>query len=166
VSVIEEALRLVHGDRQESYGHPTEDFARTGRMWGAILGIPDVTPRLVALCLIALKVSRETHRHKDDTLVDIAGYAETLALIEERQNVTVPTVTSSETLGDLVRTEHGPECYGEHRNVPVRSPSSSRAVASKQELASRAREGFCRVILDDEHVCVLPVLHPGGHKWV
>jgi hypothetical protein len=51
-------------------------------MWGAILGIPDVSPRLVALCLIGLKVSREAYQHKRDSLVDIAGYVETLAMIE------------------------------------------------------------------------------------
>lgn len=102
MSIIEKALSLVHGDRQESYGHPFDDFSRTGRMWGAILGIPDVSPRKVALCLIALKVARESHQHKDDTVIDIAGYAETLALVVERESVTspvTPPVTPPVTVG-------------------------------------------------------------------
>lgn len=82
---LEEAQRLVHGDRQASYGHPIEDFTRTGRMWGALLGTDDVPPEKVALCMIAVKMSRECNRPKRDNAVDMAGYAETLHMVRERQ---------------------------------------------------------------------------------
>jgi hypothetical protein len=81
-SPLSEAHRIVHSDRGAAYGPPDQDFARTGRMWGAILGTPDVPPRMVALCMIALKASREAYQHKRDSLVDIAGYVETLSMIE------------------------------------------------------------------------------------
>lgn len=84
---LQEAQRLVHGDRQASYGHPIEDFTRTGRMWGAILGTDDVPPEKVALCMIAVKMSRECNRPKRDNAVDIAGYAETLHMVRERQGM-------------------------------------------------------------------------------
>lgn len=86
-TVLQEANRLVYGDRQADYGHPIEDFTRTGRMWGAILGIPDVDPAKVALCMCAVKMSRECNRPKRDNAVDLAGYAGTLALVRERQNL-------------------------------------------------------------------------------
>lgn len=86
-TVLEEAQRLIYGDRQASYGHPIEDFTRTGRMWGAILGVPDVPPEKVGLCMVALKISRECHRPKRDNLVDGAGYFGTVAMIRERQAV-------------------------------------------------------------------------------
>ena len=55
-------------------------------MWGAILGLPDPVPAdLVALCLIAVKISREVNAPKRDNIVDMAGYAETLSLIRERE---------------------------------------------------------------------------------
>jgi Domain of unknown function (DUF4406)/Domain of unknown function (DUF6378) len=82
-SPLLEALRIVHTDRGADYGSPLEDFTRTGRMWGAILDLEDdVEPREVALCMAALKLSREAHQHKRDSLVDVAGYIETLAMIE------------------------------------------------------------------------------------
>jgi hypothetical protein len=82
--VSAEACRLVAGPRQGSYGHPADDFTRTGALWGAILGIPTVPPHLVGLCQVALKISREVNAHKRDNLVDIAGYAETVNLVEQR----------------------------------------------------------------------------------
>ena len=82
-SILREAERLVHGPRQEAYGHPTEDFTRTGRMWGAILGIPDVPPEKVGLCMVALKLSREVNQHNDENLIDGAGYLETVRLVHE-----------------------------------------------------------------------------------
>lgn len=82
-TALQEAQRLVHGDRGDAYGPPWEDFARTGRMWGAILGIPDVAPETVGLCMVAVKISREVNRPKRDNRVDIAGYAETVDMVAE-----------------------------------------------------------------------------------
>ena len=84
-SALQEAQRLVHGDRGADYGHPIDDYTRTGRMWGAILGIPDIDPRLCTLMMVAVKMSRETHKPKRDNRVDMAGYAECCEMIAERQ---------------------------------------------------------------------------------
>lgn len=79
-SALQEAQRLVHGDRGVDYGSPREDFTRTAQMWSAIIGAP-VAPEHIPLCMIALKISRECHRPKRDNRVDIAGYAETLEML-------------------------------------------------------------------------------------
>jgi hypothetical protein len=76
-----EADRLVHGERQESYGHPLDNFSQTGRMWGALLGIPDVPAELVALMMVAVKLSRETHAPKRDNRVDGHGYLLTYDMV-------------------------------------------------------------------------------------
>lgn len=85
-SILAEADRIVAADRQSDYGHPIEDFTRTGRMWGAILGVPwDVPPEKVAMCMVAIKLSRECNKPKRDNRVDAAGYVKTLELVRERQ---------------------------------------------------------------------------------
>ena len=84
-SALQEAQRLVHGDRGDAYGHPIDDYTRTGRMWGAILGVPDIDPRMCALMMAAVKLSRETHKPKRDNRVDLAGYAECAEMIAVRQ---------------------------------------------------------------------------------
>jgi len=80
-SILEEAQRLVHGDRGKDYGHPLDDFSRTALMWSAILGF-EVTAQQVGLCMVALKISRHCHKPKRDNLVDMAGYAATVDMVE------------------------------------------------------------------------------------
>ena len=72
-TILEEAQRLVHGDRGSAYGHPYDDFSRTAKIWSAILGY-DVTPAEVSLCMVGLKISREVNKPKRDNRVDGAGY--------------------------------------------------------------------------------------------
>lgn len=82
-TICQEADYLVSEDRGSDYGTPRSDFTRTGRIWGAILGIPDVPPEKVGLCMIGVKISRETHKHKKDNLIDVCGYSKTIAMINE-----------------------------------------------------------------------------------
>lgn len=84
-TILQEAQRLVHGNRGADYGHPADDYGRTGRMWGAILGIGDIDPRICALMMAAMKVSREVNKPKRDNRVDLAGYAECADMIAQRQ---------------------------------------------------------------------------------
>jgi hypothetical protein len=84
-SVLEEAQRLVGGDRGKAYGHPYHDFERTGKMWAAILGVPEVTPAQVALCMVGVKISRECNSPKRDNRVDGPGYFLCLDMIREKE---------------------------------------------------------------------------------
>ena len=80
-SILQEAQRLVGGDRQSAYGHPSEHFAAVAAMWTVIVGAP-VKPQHVPLCMIALKLVREAHVPKRDNRTDIAGYSQTLDMLE------------------------------------------------------------------------------------
>lgn len=98
-SVLVEAQRLVHGDRQDDYGHPIVDYKATGRIWGATLerwllsigfplpptGLPDVDPRICTLMMAGVKISREAGKHKRDNNVDGAGYFECTEMVAEKQ---------------------------------------------------------------------------------
>jgi hypothetical protein len=78
--ILDKAARITRGDRQASYGPPDQDFRRTAGMWSALFEVKlrdGVTfePRDVALAMILLKCSRESHQRKKDNWVDIAGYS-------------------------------------------------------------------------------------------
>lgn len=72
-SIFEEATRIVGGTRRQDYGSVRGSFDRIAKAWSAVLPC-DVTGEHVALCMIGLKLVRESHAHKRDNLVDIAGY--------------------------------------------------------------------------------------------
>lgn len=78
--ILEEALKITRGSRNALYGPPDQDFRRTAGMWSALFAAKlregeSFEPRDVALAMILLKTSRETHQRKRDNWVDIAGYA-------------------------------------------------------------------------------------------
>jgi hypothetical protein len=79
-NVLEEANRLIYGDRRKDYGDCTASFQRIADMWALVLG-SEVSADQVALCLIQLKVARACNDAdkgaviKRDSIVDIAGYA-------------------------------------------------------------------------------------------
>ena len=78
--ILDTAARITRGDRNASYGPPDQDFRRTAGMWSALFQAKlqeGVTfePRDVAMAMILLKCSRESHQRKLDNWVDIAGYA-------------------------------------------------------------------------------------------
>lgn len=84
-TILDEAKRIVYGERGENYGHPFEDFSRTAQIWSAILGIK-VEPEQVALCMVGLKISREVNRPKRDNVVDGAGYFENLDMVKRERS--------------------------------------------------------------------------------
>lgn len=74
-TILQEAERLINGDRRDSYGNASESFSRIAMGWSLILG-NQVTAEQVALCMVWLKISRQISSPKRDNLVDMAGYAE------------------------------------------------------------------------------------------
>jgi hypothetical protein len=84
-NILQEALRLTSTERRNDYGHPKEDFKRTAAVSTILLG-KEITPSDVVLILIAMKLSRNAHQYKRDTLVDVAGYSRVLAIIKGEED--------------------------------------------------------------------------------
>lgn len=82
-NILKEADRIVGGDRNAAYGHPKTDFARTAMIWSAILGV-EVKAEQVPLCMIGVKMSRQCNAAKRDNWVDMAGYAQTGYMVDQK----------------------------------------------------------------------------------
>lgn len=85
MNILEEANKLTRDDRQSIYGHPIIDFTKVTEMAAPILEA-DIDPRLKhALYMIQVKIARllSTPGHRD-SIVDIAGYANTYAMCAEK----------------------------------------------------------------------------------
>jgi hypothetical protein len=86
-SILQEAQRIVHGARRQDYGHPFDNHSNTAALWSAYLEIP-ITPEQVCMLNILQKVSRSKQSITRDTLVDIAGFAANVELVDERRTAT------------------------------------------------------------------------------
>lgn len=75
------AASLVSNDRQSEYGHPLDNLDRAAQIWSVILDT-EVSAEQVSLCMIGMKIARQVHKPKPDTVVDIIGYALTLHMVE------------------------------------------------------------------------------------
>lgn len=85
MSILDQAEELTSFDRNDVYGHPADDFARTAAIATA-MGFTRNGKPLEALDVaqfqICVKLSRWSHspRHRD-TLIDIAGYARAAEMV-------------------------------------------------------------------------------------
>lgn len=83
-TILDEAHKAVHGARNEDYGHPLDNHGRTAAFFSAYLGIP-ITPEQVCFLNILQKVSRGMNSVTRDTLVDIAGYAANVEMVQQER---------------------------------------------------------------------------------
>ena len=84
-NVLEEALRITGGDRQEAYGDALADAERFARIASAVTGL-EIEPEHFPLIMIAVKLSRVSQgKWHRDSIVDIAGYARVAEKVHERQ---------------------------------------------------------------------------------
>lgn len=83
-SVLEEAERIINGERQADYAHPFDDFNRVVGMINALFAHKlkeSFRAEEWPLIMECVKMSREVHLHKRDNLVDGAGYWGTLEMV-------------------------------------------------------------------------------------
>lgn len=73
-TMIDEAVRLINGQRKSDYGPARKNFDDIAAIWSVVLGTA-VTGEQVALCMIGLKMARlaKSIGHRD-SWVDIVGY--------------------------------------------------------------------------------------------
>ncbi len=75
MNILDEANRIINGERREAYGPVKESFEKVAKLWSVAVG-KEITAPQVAMMMILFKVARELHAHKSDNLTDIAGYAQ------------------------------------------------------------------------------------------
>ena len=73
-AILERAIGLITGDREEDYGEAHKNFSDIAALWSIVLDV-NVQPWQVAACMSQLKLARaiKTPTHVD-SWVDMAGY--------------------------------------------------------------------------------------------
>ena len=82
--ILAKAGELINGDRKEDYGDAYLNHMRIAEFWNNYLDHEiKLTPTDVAMMMMLVKIARCIHSYKDDSFVDICGYA---ALAAEMSN--------------------------------------------------------------------------------
>lgn len=74
LKVLQEAAKIVAGDRDKQYGKPEDNFSDIAQLWSVYLGFT-VTDVDVAMMMVLQKVARGMTHPKRDNFVDICGYS-------------------------------------------------------------------------------------------
>lgn len=80
-SILNEAEKIVNGDRNEQYGDPLKAFQEYSNILETNFGIK-LTPSEICKVQMAIKLGRMKYKHKRDSVVDLCGYAEILNRLE------------------------------------------------------------------------------------
>ena len=84
-SILEEANKLIGGDRNDDYGDKLTNHQNIAALWSVFLR-KNITPHDAAMCMALVKVARLMHAHKKDSYLDLAAYAAIAGEIEARTN--------------------------------------------------------------------------------
>lgn len=91
-TILEEANRLVNGERQGQYGHPYDDYLCATDMFNewrrhkyGAAGPQQLTPDDGTMFMVFVKLSREANKHKRDNLVDAAGYLQCYDMVLKKK---------------------------------------------------------------------------------
>lgn len=88
LTILEEAQKLIYGDRQSSYGSATDNFSNTAIGWTILLQKKlnaDITAEDVGMMMVWLKMARQVHKPQKDNLVDAAGYLGCIEKVQKGQ---------------------------------------------------------------------------------
>jgi beta-glucosidase/6-phospho-beta-glucosidase/beta-galactosidase len=89
MNILKQAESLIHGDRKESYGHCLDEYTRFAGLVSVAFAHKlkePFTAEEMLMIMALLKFNREIRSHKDDNLVDLAGYTGCIAdAIAERE---------------------------------------------------------------------------------
>lgn len=88
-SILDEAAKIIVGVRRNEYGHPLDNHTLTARMWSDYLNkrFPNIRLTCEDVCMLNIlqKIARmsTTGKITRDGLVDIAGYAGNVEMIQQ-----------------------------------------------------------------------------------
>ena len=82
-TVLHEAERIIYGDREMTYGHPSKNLWTIAKFWGEYLGT-QLSAKDVCVMMILLKTARlRNNQNHRDSVVDICGYAALMERCDE-----------------------------------------------------------------------------------
>lgn len=77
MNILEKANNIVYyrsEEKERQYGPFKEGMEKASRIASEISG-KEITAKDITICMMALKLSRESYNHKEDNLLDLIAYS-------------------------------------------------------------------------------------------
>ena len=107
--ILTEAHHLITGPRQAEYSHPFDDYYKVKelfyQMTGIMLTVKQAVTFMVCVKMARLSTSLENDVWKRDTVVDAAGYLGCLAMVHERIEERMRSITDGIYRNETMRDE-------------------------------------------------------------
>ena len=91
---LDTAAKIVTGQRQYDYGDKYQNHENIANLWSAYLDY-NISAHDVAICMLLVKVARLKHRPTTDCYIDMAGYAAIAGEIQDKDDDTDTTISTS-----------------------------------------------------------------------
>jgi hypothetical protein len=102
--ILQEAYKIVNQDRQNTYGHPKDDYTKVTNIYQTLTGhqltLTDALLFMVSVKLARLKTNLDQGHLHHDTLLDTIGYLTCINMIHQPESTTnenTPKNTKKET---------------------------------------------------------------------
>lgn len=76
MNILDEANKIVNErseEKERMYG-PFEEGMEKAAAIATLIAGKEITPDMMYICMMALKLSRESYSHKEDNLLDLVAY--------------------------------------------------------------------------------------------
>jgi len=105
--ILQEAYKIVNQDRQNTYGHPKDDYTKVTNIYQTLTGhqltLTDALLFMVSVKLARLKTNLDQGNLHHDTLLDTIGYLTCINMIHQTERTpndnpkTTPQKTNNRT---------------------------------------------------------------------
>ena len=88
MNILDEANKIINDrseEKERQYGPFEEGMERAAMIASGATG-KDITAKDMYMCMVALKLSRESYSHKEDNLLDAVGYLGSFNNYENNKN--------------------------------------------------------------------------------
>jgi hypothetical protein len=90
--ILQEAYKIVNQDRQNTYGHPKDDYTKVINIYQALTGkqltLTEALLFMVSVKLARLKTNLDQGQLHYDTLLDTIGYLTCINMIHQPESTT------------------------------------------------------------------------------
>jgi Domain of unknown function (DUF6378) len=129
--ILQQAYNIVNQDRQNTYGHPKDDYTKVTNIFETLTGkqltLTEALLFMVSVKLARLKTNLDQGQLHHDTLLDTIGYLTCLNMIHQPESTTNDTTTKNTRPTNPTTTKR-------NKTTPKRNPTTTKTTNTPKKV--------------------------------